>query len=52
MTIGLETSCSQRPRVPLNSPLAPLNFCRVPKDVLFDIHNTLMKLIKMQCGSL
>ena len=27
---------------------APLNICREPKDYLFDIHNTFMKLMKMQ----
>ena len=36
----------------LNTPAAPSNFCREPKDVLFDIHNTFMKLMKMQLGSL
>ena len=37
------------PRAPLNSSAAPSNFCRGPKDVLFDIHNT---FTKMQLGSL
>ena len=32
--------------------MAPSNFCRKPKDVLFATHNTFMKLMKMQLGSL
>ena len=34
-------------RAPLNSPAAPSNFCRESKDVLFDIQNTFIKLMKM-----
>ena len=36
----------------LNSPAAPSNFCRESRDVLFDIHNIFMKLMKIQLGSL
>ena len=39
-------------RFPSNSPTAPSNFSREPKDVLFDIRNTFMKLKPMQMGSL
>ena len=49
---GLEISGCQEPRAPLNSPVAPSNFCREPENVLFDIQNTFLKLMKMQLGSL
>ena len=49
---GVEISWSQEPKALLNSPAAPSNFCRGPKDILFDIHNTFMKLMKMQLESL
>ena len=38
---GLEIRGCQEPRAPLNSPAAPSNFCREPKDVLFSIQNSL-----------
>ena len=51
LTSGLEIRLCKEPRAPLNSPAAP-NFCRESKGVLFDIHNTFMKLMKMQFGYL
>ena len=49
---GSKLGGCQDPRALLNSPSAPSNFCREPKDVLFAIHSTFMKLMKMQLGSL
>ena len=43
---GLNIILSQESRAPLNS------FSAYKTDVLFDIHNTFMKLMKMQLGSL
>ena len=37
---GLEIRGCLELRAPLNSPAAPSNFCREPKDVLFSIQNT------------
>ena len=37
---GLEIRGSQEPRATLNSPAAPSNFWREPKNVLVTIHNT------------
>ena len=37
---------------PSNSPAAPSNFCREPKNVLVSIHNICKWLLKMQLGSL
>ena len=37
---GLEISWSWEPMASLNSPAAPSNFCREPKDVPVSIHNT------------
>ena len=48
---GLEIRGCWEPRAPLDAPADP-NICREPKYVLFDIHNTFMKLMKMQLGSL
>ena len=45
-----EKICSMR--APLNSPGAPSNFCREPKDVLVSIHNLFKWLLKIQLGSL
>ena len=49
---GLEMRGCREPRAPLNSPAAPSNFCREPKDVLVSIHNTFQRRLKMQLGSL
>ena len=49
---GFEIRGCQEPRAPLNSPAAPSNFCREPKDVLFSIQNTYRYLSEMQLGSL
>ena len=37
---GLEIRGCQEPRAPLNSPTAPSNICREPKNLLVSIHNT------------
>ena len=39
---------SREPRAPLNSPAAPSNFCREPKNVLVSIHNIWKWLSKME----
>ena len=39
-------------RAPLNASVAPSNFRREPKYVLFDLQTTFMKLMKMQLGSM
>ena len=49
---GLEIRGCREPRAPLHAPAAPSNICREPENVLFDIQNTFMKLMKMQLGSL
>ena len=41
--LGLEIRGCQESRAPLNSPGAPSNFYREPKDVLVSIHNTLLR---------
>ena len=46
MNAGLET------RAPLNSPAAPSNFCREPKNVLVSIYIHLKVTFEMQLGSL
>ena len=46
-----EISGCQEQSAPLNSPGAPSNFCREPKDVLVSTQNTLKWLLKMQLGS-
>ena len=43
---GLEIRRCREPRALLNAPAAPANFCREPENVLFDIQNTFMKLMK------
>ena len=50
--IGLEIRGCKEPRAPLNSPVAPSNFCREPKDELVSLHNTFRLPLKMQLGSL
>ena len=47
----LEISGCREPRAPLNSPGAPLNFCRELKNVLVSIHNASRLFLKMQLGS-
>ena len=42
----------RRCRLPLNSPAAPSNFCREPKNIMGSIHNTCTWLLMMQLGSL
>ena len=49
---GLEIRGCREPSAPLNSPAAPSNLCREPKNVLVSIHNTCKWLRKMQLGSL
>ena len=49
---GIEISSSREHRGTLNFPAAPSNFCSEHKYVLFDIHNTFIKLMNMQLGSL
>ena len=49
---GLEIRGSRELRAPLNASAAPSDFCREPQNVLFDIENTFLKLMKMQLVSL
>ena len=45
---GLVNTWSQEPKEPSDPPVASSNLCREPKDVPFDIHNTLIKGMQMQ----
>ena len=47
---GLKISWIPRPRAPLNSPVAPSNFFRVPKDEVVSIHYTFKWHLKVQLG--
>ena len=44
--LGLEIRGCREPRAPLNSPVAPSNFCREPKDVLVSMYTTYLGSVR------
>ena len=48
---GLDISWCQEPRAPLNSPAAPYNFCREPKDVVLSFWICIGSLEKILISS-